>query len=407
MITDIPALTDPAVLIDPYPALAWLREHDPVHWSAEAHSWIVTRHADVAAAFRDPRLSADRVKVLIHIALAGGDPAPVREYLRITGDMMLMKDGSEHHRLRVLGNRGFTPSALASWSPRVDKVIGELLSKIGADGRFDVVADLAEPMPASVIAEMFSIPKSDHHLFRTWADDLARFFGGSVGNPAEDALKANNASVEFERYFLKLYDLRKQQPGDDLMSLFQAAEEAGRLSTAEVAAQCQLILVAGHVTTIDQLANGVYALLRHEGNWERLAASPELVKSAVEEMIRFDPSVTLVMRVATEDIAMHGKEIKAGSLVLLALAAANRDPAVFANPDQFDVARAPNKHLGFGVGPHQCLGMNLARMELEASLRSLLKRYPRLTLDPDRLPVRKVDSLTFRGFARLPVKSSA
>jgi cytochrome P450 PksS len=405
MSADHPTLTDPAVLIDPYPMLAWLRENDPIHWSDEAHAWIVTRHADVAAAFRDPRLSADRLKVLVHIALSGGDPTPVREYLRITSDMMLMKDGSEHHRLRVLGNRGFTPSALASWAPRVDKVINELLGRIGPDGRFDLVADLAEPMPASVIAEMFRIPKSDHHLFRTWADDLARFFGGTMHDPAADALKANDAAVEFERYFLKLYDERKRQPGDDLMSLFQAAEEAGRLSAAEVIAQCQLILVAGHVTTIDQLSNGVYAILRHEGTWERLANSPDLVKSAVEEMIRFDPSITLVMRVATEDMTLSGRPIKAGQLLFLALAAANRDPAVFPEPDRFDVARSPNKHLGFGVGHHQCLGMNLARMELEASLRALLKRFPRLTLDPERLPVRKVDSLTFRGFARLPVRA--
>jgi len=399
-------LTDPAVLIDPYPTLAWLREHDPIHWSPEAHSWVITRHADVTAAFRDPRLSADRVKALVHFALAGDAPTPVREYVRITSDMMMMKDGSDHHRVRVLGNRGFTPSALASWSPRVDRVIDELLDHIGPDGRFDVVADVAEPMPANVIAEMFGIPKDDHRLFRTWADDLARFLGGSVRNPGEDLLKAADASIEFERYFLRLYDVRKQKPGDDLMSLFQSGEESGRLSAAEVVAQCQLILGAGHATTIDQLANGVYTLLRHEGTWERLAASPELVKSTVEEIIRFDPSVTLVKRVATEDIVMHGKKIETGQLVLLAIAAANRDPAVFANPERFDLVRTPNKHLGFGVGHHQCLGMNLARMELEAALRKLLVRFPRLSLDAERLPVRKCDSLTFRGFARLPVRSA-
>jgi len=404
---EVPALTDPAVLIDPYPALAWLREHDPIHWSSEAHSWIITRHADVTAAFRDPRLSADRVKALVQFALAGNPPTSVREYLRITSDMMMMKDGSEHHRLRVLGNRGFTPSALASWSPRVDKVIDELLGRIGPDDRFDIVADVAEPMPANVIAEMFGIPREDHGLFRKWADDIARFLGGSVRNPGEDLLKASEAAIEFERYFLSLYEVRKQKPGDDLMSLFQSGEESGRLSAAEVVAQCQLILGAGHATTIDQLANGVYTLLRHEGAWEQLAASPELVKSAVEEIIRFDPSVTLVKRVATEDMVLHGKKIEAGQLVLLALAAANRDPAVFENPERFDVARTPNKHLGFGVGHHQCLGMSLARIELEAALRKLLMRFPRLSLDAERLPVRKCDSLTFRGFARLPVQSAA
>lgn len=400
-----PSLTDPAVLLDPYPALAWLRENDPVHYAADAHAWVVTRHADVSALFRDPRLSADRVKALVHHALGGADPAPVREYLRVNGEMMLMKDGPDHHRLRVLGNRGFTPSALAAWAPRVERVVGKLLDAAATTGRFDLLADLAEPMPAAVIAEMFGLPESDHGRFRHWADDMARFFGGTVRDPAADALNANDAAIELERYFLKLYDERRQRPGDDLMSLFLAGEEAGRLTASEVVCQCMLILIAGHVTTIDQLTNGVYVLLRHEGQWERLAASPDLVKPAVEEMIRFDPSVTLVMRVATADVTLHGREIKAGQLVLLALAAANRDPAVFTDPDQFDITRTPNRHLGFGVGPHQCLGMNLARMELEASLRGLLDRFPKLRLDPEKLPVRKVDSLTFRGFARLPVRA--
>lgn len=402
---DAPSLTDPAVLLDPYPALGWLREHDPAHYAPDARAWVVTRHADVAALFRDPRLSADRVKVLVHLALNGGDPAPVQEYLRITSDMMLMKDGPDHHRLRVLGNRGFTPSALAAWAPRADRVLADLLARVDPGGRFDVVADLGEPMPAAVIAEMFGLPPADHARFRRWADDMARFFGGSVGDPAADALAANDAAVALERYFLGLYEERRRRPGDDLMSLFLAGEEAGRLTAAEVVSQCILVLVAGHVTTIDQLANGVYALLRHEGQWARLAADPALVKTAVDEMIRFDPSVTLVMRVATADVPLHGKEVKAGQLVLLALAAANRDPAVFADPDRFDVTRSPNKHLGFGVGPHQCLGMGLARLELEGALRALLARFPKLSLDPERLPVRKVESLTFRGFARLPVRA--
>src|SRR4051812_44252030 len=221
--TDAPTLTDPAVVLDPYPALGWLREHDPVHWAPEAQAWVLTRHADVTAAFRDARLSADRVKVLVHMALQGGDPAPVREYLRITGDEMLMKDGADHHRLRVLGNRGFTPSALAAWAPRVKRVIDRLLDGVRPDG-FDLMADLAEPMPAQVIADMFGLPEADAGRFRQWADDLARFFGGTLKDPVADVLAANTAAVELDKYFLKLYEARKAKPGDDLMSLFLAAE---------------------------------------------------------------------------------------------------------------------------------------------------------------------------------------
>lgn len=399
------ALNDPEVLLDPYPALAWLQKHDPVHWANEVQCWVVTQYQDVVNCFRDPRLSANRVHVMAHVVMQGADTAPIKDYLQSTDDMMLMKDGQEHHRLRVLGNRGFAPSALKTWAPRVDRVIDELLDQAATDGRMDLVADLAEPMPATVIAEMFGIPKEDHKRFRTWADDSARFFGGTVQNALADGIAANTASLELDGYFRTLYQQRQQQPGDDLMSMFVAAEEAGRLSVDEVVRQCSMILIAGHVTTIDQLANGVYALLRHEGQYERLVQQPELLRSAVEEMIRYDSSVTLVMRVAMEDIVLHDREIKAGQLVFLALAAANRDPDVFEQPTTFDITRSPNKHIGFGAGQHQCLGMNLARMELEAALRGLVARFPKLRLDPERLPIRKIESLTFRGFARLPLRT--
>lgn len=399
-----PSLNHPEVLLDPYPALAWLQANDPVHWAAATQCWVVTKYADVVACFRDPRLSANRVHVMSHVLLQGADPTPIKDYLSSTDDMMLMKDGNDHHRLRVLGNRGFTPSALKTWAPRVDKVIAELLAQVAPDGRMDLVTDLAEPMPATVIAEMFGIPKEDHTLFRTWADDSARFFGGTVQDPLADGVRANTASLELDRYFLNLHQQRQQQPGDDLMSMFIAAEEAGRLTVSEVVRQCGLILIAGHVTTIDQLANGLYALLRHEGQYERLVQNPELIPAAIDEMIRYDSSVTLVMRVATQDLTLHGREIKAGQLVFLALAAANRDPEVFTNPTHFDITRTPNKHIGFGAGQHQCLGMNLARMELESALRGLVSRFPTLRLDPERHPVRKVESLTFRGFARLPLR---
>lgn len=398
------SLTDPAILIDPYPALSWLRENDPIHWAADARAWVVTRHADVLSALRDPRLSANRVQVLAAQMLGGGDTTPVKDFLRTNADMMLMRDGAEHHRLRALGNRGFTPTALTAWSPRVHKVIAELLDGAGADGTMDVVADLAEPMPATVIAEMFGIPASDHRRFRIWADDMARFFGGTVRDPMADGLAANHAAISLESYFRALHDERKARPGDDLMSLFLAGEEIGRLSVQEVVCQCMMILIAGHVTTIDQLANSVYALLRHEGAWASLVAEPGTARAVVEESIRFDPAVSLIMRVATEAINMGGKTIQPGDLVLVALAAANRDPAVVSDPDRFDPSRTPNKHVGFGAAHHQCIGMNLARIELEAALVALAKRFPRMRLDPERLPIRKCESLTFRGFARLPVR---
>ena len=397
-----PSLADPAVLRDPYPTLNWLRDNDPVHYAAGVRAWVVSRYADVAALFRDPRLSANRIPAMAQQMLGGGDTAPIKEYLRVTNDMMLMKDGDDHHLLRVLGNRGFTPSALAAWAPRVNRVIDGLLDEVEGE-RFDLVADLAEPMPATVIADMFGIPQADHGKFRNWADDAARFFGGTVRDPLADGMLANTSAIELGNYFRALHAERKAEPGDDLMSLFLAAEEAGRLTVEEVVNQCQLILIAGHVTTIDQLSNGIHTVLRQPGLWQRLARQPELVRATVEETIRFDSAVTLIMRVATQDVELHGRTIHAGQLVFLALAAANRDPSVFDRPDEFDIDRPNNKHLGFGAGPHLCLGMRLAQMELDAAFQALLKRYPKLRLDPDRPAVRKCESLIFRGFSSLPL----
>lgn len=398
-----PSLADPAVLLDPYPALNWLRDHEPVHYAADVQAWVVSRYADVTALLRDPRLSANRIPVMAQQMLGGGDTTPIKDYLKATGDMMLMRDGDDHHRLRVLGNRGFTPSALAAWAPRVDRVIAALLDEVRGD-TFDLVADLAEPMPATVIAEMFGIPEADHGRFRTWADDQARFFGGTVRDPLADGVLANTSAIELGNYFRALHAERKAKPGDDLMSLFIAAEEAGRLTVEEVVNQCQLILIAGHVTTIDQLSNGLHTVLQQPGLWQRLAKSPDLVRATVEETIRFDSAVTLIMRVALQDVELHGRTIRAGQLVFLAFAAANRDPAVFDRPDTFDIDRPTNRHIGFGVGPHLCLGMRLAQMELDAAFKALLTRYPTLRLDPDRPAVRKCESLIFRGFASLPLR---
>lgn len=398
-----PSLADPAVLLDPYPTLNWLRDNEPVTFARDVGAWVVSSYADVSALLRDPRLSANRIPVMAQQLLGGGDTTPIKDYLKATGDMMLMRDGTDHHRLRVLGNRGFTPSALAAWSPRVDRVIDGLLNEVTGSG-FDLVADLAEPMPATVIAEMFGIPEADHGKFREWADDQARFFGGTVRDPLADGILANTSAIELGNYFRALHAERKAKPGDDLMSLFIAAEEAGRLTVEEVVNQCQLILIAGHVTTIDQLSNGLHTVLQQPGLWERLRRSPELVRATVEETIRFDSAVTLVMRVATENVELQGHTIRAGQLVFLALAAANRDPAVFDDADEFDIDRPNNRHVGFGAGPHLCLGMKLAQLELDAAFKALLKRYPNLRLDPDRPAVRKCESLIFRGFSSLPLR---
>lgn len=396
-------LINPQALIDPYPLFHQMRREDPVHWVEPIQAWVLTRYKDVVQAFRDPRLSADRTDFLVNFQLRNSDPALAVDYARISREQMLMKDGPDHHRLRTLGNHGFTPSMLERSRPMIQRVMDELLDAVQPRGRFDVAQDLAQPLPANVIAELFGIPVKDRHLFQGSSDALAKFFGATLGDPEQDARAANQASLRMERYFADLLEERRKTPGDDLMSLLIEGQNEGRLSAAEVCCQCILLLAAGHVTTIDQFSNAVFALLRHPEQLRQLRDDPTLIKSAVEECFRYDGAVPFVHRVAGDDLEISGKQIRKGQVVYLGTAAADRDPEVFPDPDHFDITRPNNRHLAFGAGPHVCIGAGLARRELEIGLLTLVRRMPGLRLAEDETPRRRCESLVFRGFHSLPV----
>jgi cytochrome P450 len=396
-------LTDPAFLDDPYPVYRQMRQDDPMYWSEGLGAWVLTRYNDVLAAIRHPALSSATAEVSVRTKLRGCDTALAADFTRINTRMMLSKDGQDHRRLRNLGNRGFTPSALERWQSVIERVVDELLGAALPRGRMDVIADLARPLPAIVIAELFGIPPEDREMFHEWSMTSARFFGIAVGDPEEAARAANRATVQQERYFLNLLEERRRQPGDDLMSLLLEGQADGRLTAEEVCAQCILLLAAGHITTMDQLGNTTLALLRNPDQMECLRDDLVLVRSTTEEGLRYDGTAQFLQRVAREDLTLGGKMIPEGDLVYLSLGAANRDPEMFAEPDRFVVSRADNRHLAFGAGTNVCLGMTLARRELEAALGQLLRWMPRLRPDQDRPMRRRSDSLVFRGLESLPV----
>jgi len=400
------ALKDPAVLADPHPLYHRMRREDPVHWSESLRAWFVTRFDDVQSCLRDPRLSSRRTDSIVSSQLPAGDRPLAADYARLSRGMMLFQDGDDHHRLRTLGNHAFTPSALDRFRPVVQSVVDELLDRVAGKSSFDVARDLAQPLPAVVIARMFDIPAADRASFQEWADAAATFFGGTLGDPAASARAANAAALSLEQYFLKLLAERRRQPGDDLMSLLIHGQDEGRLSAEEVCCQCIMLLTGGHVTTIDQFSNTIYAILAHPAELQKLRNDPALIKSAVEEAVRYDGAVGLARRVAAEDVEVRGRTIRAGNLVYLSVAAANRDPEVFPDPDRFDVTRSGNKHIGFGAGPHICIGSGLARRELEIGVTTLLRRFPNLRLAEGNPPRRRCETLVFRGFHSLPVAVS-
>lgn len=393
----------PEALANPYLLYKQMRETDPVYYSESLGYWVLTQHAAVEAALKDERLSADRSALFIH-QIGDLDISLIQNFLKLIGNMMIEKDPPEHGRMRKLANQGFTTRALESWRSIIQQTTDRLLDQVQHQGWMDIVSDLSVPLPALIIAEIFGVPKEDQANLIQWAADIGTLWGAPGGSNIEAlARKADAAAVQFTNLIQRLIEERRRQPGTDMISLLTMAYEAQGLDFEELPSLCILILNAGHLTTTDLIPNGVAALLNHPAQLEKLKANPALITTAVEEMVRYDSPAPFVFRIAKEEMVIADKSIPAGSVIALGLGAANRDPAKFANPEQFDIARSPNEHLGFGPGVHFCLGAVLARMELTICFLTLLKRMPNLRIDPDKQSIIRHTSLVFKGFETLPV----
>lgn len=377
---------------DPYPVLARLRRESPVYYAADqAGAWTVTRYADVAAGFRDLRLSASRAE-----AMARRLPPEAREWLSpVVSNLshwVLLRDPPDHTRLRALIGQAFTPRLMETWRPRIQSILDELLAAI-EPGEVELVSALASPMPVLVIGAMLGLPASDRHRLKACSDAIAAFFGAAaLSQPLLAGARA--AIVELEDYFRREIAERRTAPRDDLLSALVAAEEKGSvLSEQELLSTCTAVLFGGHETTTNLIANAVLTLLRHHDQLARLRARPDLLNSCIEEVMRYEAPVSRMGRVAKVEFEWHGQTIKAGDRVFLSLAAANRDESQFPEPDRFDIARADNRHLGLSIGPHYCLGASLGRLEARLALEALLK-FPTWEL---REQPAWLDNLTVRG----------
>lgn len=362
---------DPAFREDPYPILAELRERDPIHHDVELGRYVFTRHDDVAAILRHPDYWSDPRKGLedgfSRRFLGRGDEEP----------SMLLMDEPEHQRLRNLVRHPFTPRAVERWRPRVRDVARRVIDGL-APGEFELIGAVADPIPTIVIAELLGIDPEQHARFKRWSDTLIKVAFSPV-NPAEEIEAAERAGAELDRFFLDEIERRRRDRGEDLISaMIDASEGADRLSDQEIVSQCSLLLLAGNLTTTDLIGNAVMALVRHPDQQALLRARPERMKNAVEEVLRYDTPVTNSGRIAHEDIELGGVKIRQGESLSVSLAAANRDPAVYPDPDRFDIERDDTHHHAFGGGRHFCLGAHLARLEAAETLSALLSRFPRL-----------------------------
>jgi cytochrome P450 len=300
-----------------------------------------------------------------------------------------------------LVHKAFTPRVIERLRAHIQEIVDQLLDRVAAVGRMEVVQDLAYLLPVTVIAELMGVPPEDRDRFKFWSGRIVEFMATPRPTP-EVMLRSQNALLELREYFRRIFAERRQAPREDLISALVRVEEAGdKLTEEELLSTCVTILIGGHETTTNLIASGLLALLQHVDELEKLKANPDLIGPAVEEFLRYEGPFQRNRRIATRDISLDGQEIKKGDLVVQFLGAANRDPAQFSDPDRLDIERSPNKHVAFGYGVHFCLGAALARLEAPVAINTVLRRMPNLQLAADTF---EWQNTVFRGLKALPVK---
>ena len=390
----------PGNVADPYPLYAWLRENDPVHWSESFRGWIITRYEDVNQILLNPaRFSSDRFRKLAE-EFASRRPA-VQAVTNVMREWFIFNDPPDHTRMRRLLRDTFTPLVLRRMEPRIQEVIDGLLDQAAGREEMDFIRDFAFPLPATVIAVILGSPVEDIDDLKRWSDQITAFVGASQ-DEADNMEEAKAGLESMVEYFRSIIKARRAKPRDDLISLMLAADDDGAvLSDDDVAFNCPLLVVAGHETTANLLGNGLYHLLRNPGQYRILRDNPDLVPRAVEEFLRFDGPVPGVVRIAAEELEMHGRTIRRGEMMFVFMNSANRDPAQFPDPDVLDITRESNRHLSFGYGIHFCLGAPLARLEARLAISTLMTRFGGLTLlneSPEWIP-----QIFLRGLKSLPI----
>jgi cytochrome P450 len=386
---------------EPHGYFAELRRAAAVHEVELRHgsrAWFVVRYDDAVSVLANPLFAKDPANA------RGGRPPWLPGPLRALSRNMLDIDEPDHRRLRNLVQKAFTPRIVEELRPRIAEIAARLLNDAQERRRneIDLIADYASPIPVTVIAEMLGVQESDRKKFRQWSEHIV-----AADTSVWHKLRAIPAGIRFIVFLRRLIRDRRKTPGNDLLSrLIEVHDSGDRLTSDELLAMCFLLLVAGHETTVNLIGNGMLALLRHPAEMARLRSEPNLLASAVEEMLRFDgPLQMATERYARADVEVSGVTIPKGALVYVVLASANRDEATFAEADSFKIARDPNRHLAFGHGIHYCLGAPLARLEGQIAIQMLLQRFGNIESAHDALHWRR--GLVMRGLGSLPVRVSA
>ena len=383
----------------------FLKHQGKVFWSPEEQFWVISDYAIAERLLKGQVLSADR-SPFFAVRHAHIPPSMVSNFLNAVGNMMVTNDAPRHTALRKLGMGGISDHVLDNFRQSVEDTTDFLLARLEDRARFDFVKDIAVDLPSIVLAELFCVSKEDRDAFYTCANHMTQFFGSASDATLQMAQDAEASAVFLKGYFKRAIDERRASPRKDYIGQMMQHSEAIGLSEDEITSQATMMLVAGKVTTTDQMANNMFLLLDKPENgpsvWTQVAANLDRLALALEEATRLDPSVNFVFRTVKEDLSLEGQHLKAGDTVFISAHAVNRDADVFFNPDEFSLNRSKNLHFSYGHGSHICLGARLARLQMNILFGKLLRRYPSLRLES---VVRKHQSLGFSGFESMVVDS--
>jgi cytochrome P450 len=391
-------LYGPDIFADPYPLYHKLRSHYPVHLDSHLGCWVVTSYADVTAALANRALSSERM--MQGAILQEPAWAELRPLFSSISNLMFYADPPKHTHMRSLINKVMSARMVEKWREHIQRIVDTLLDQAMEQGKLDIIADLAFPLPMQVIADMLGVPAQDHQQFKRWSDDLTDF----LGNPPtlELCQRLDQSVKDFTHYFRGIVAEHKAHPKDDLVdALLQHDGQESALTEEELLMNCVGLFTGGHETTTNAIGNGLLALLRNGGELLKLRDDPTLLTSTIEECLRYDSPVQFTARFVRQTTEIGGKKMYKGQSVMLMLGAANRDPAVFDSPDTFNISRQDNRHLAFGQNIHYCIGAPIARLEMRVLFETLLKRLPNLRLADEELTWN--ENLSFHGVKRLPV----
>ena len=391
---------------NPYKTYNLMRSHKPILFSQTTRLHWVTKMEFAQEMLRDKRFSVDDRKYPIAEKRRKEFKKAGREIMleQFENPSMLKLDPPDHSRIRKLVQYGFTNRYITSLEPEIKKIVEDCLDKVHNQDSFDLIEDLAKPLPAIVIAKMMGLPNEDLDQFQAWSEDLLVGVGG-IGTSKEDIKKSGDAYEALSRYFEEIILSRKNSPGDDFIGkLIQAEESGDKLNVKEMYGTCLLLLIAGHETTTRLIGNGMFTLFNHQDQMSLLKNNYELIPNAIEEMLRYEPPVHATVRFAENEMIYNEKSYKRGTPFAVSIAGANRDPEANENPNEFDITREDIKHISFGYGPHMCIGASLARIESRIAFECLFERFKNLELE-DKNPVWG-RNLIFRGFDNLKLKAS-